>query len=165
LSKYRSKILSYFLLLKFIILFHSHSLCKSFNLCFLLCSHTFWHIFPVFFSFFLGGIFLISTHTFYFHFFSIFIFPFFIYIYIYIFQFLSSLLFWFEQHARSDMHEGKETDNISNFSLHSIFKIMFNIMLIKSSTRNQNPSRYYNSLTNLKFQHKPKYYYFSKMLI
>jgi hypothetical protein len=26
----------------------------------------------------------------------------------------------------------------------------------KSSKRNQNPSRYHNSLTNLKFQHKPK---------
>jgi hypothetical protein len=29
----------------------------------------------------------------------------------------------------------------------------------KSSQRNQNPSRYYNSIiTNLKFQHKPKYH-------
>jgi hypothetical protein len=28
----------------------------------------------------------------------------------------------------------------------------------KSSKRNQNPSRYYNSITNLKFQHKPKYH-------
>jgi hypothetical protein len=28
----------------------------------------------------------------------------------------------------------------------------------------QNPSRYYNSITNLKFQHKPKYY-LSKILI
>ncbi len=27
----------------------------------------------------------------------------------------------------------------------------------KSSKRNQNPSRYHNSITNLKFQHKPKY--------
>jgi hypothetical protein len=26
----------------------------------------------------------------------------------------------------------------------------------KSSKRNQNPSRYHNSITNLKFQHKPK---------
>jgi hypothetical protein len=24
--------------------------------------------------------------------------------------------------------------------------------------RNKNPSRYYNSITNLKFQHKPKYH-------
>jgi hypothetical protein len=28
----------------------------------------------------------------------------------------------------------------------------------KSSKRNQNPSRYYNSIANLKFQHKPKYH-------
>ncbi len=28
----------------------------------------------------------------------------------------------------------------------------------KSSKRNQNPSRYYNSITNLKFQQKPKYH-------
>ncbi len=36
--------------------------------------------------------------------------------------------------------------------------------LEKSSKRNQNPSRYYNSITNLKFQHKPKYH-LSKILI
>jgi hypothetical protein len=30
-----------------------------------------------------------------------------------------------------------------------------NIIFKKSSKRNQNPSRYYNSITNLKFQHKP----------
>jgi hypothetical protein len=34
----------------------------------------------------------------------------------------------------------------------------------KSSKRNQNPSRYYNSIINLKFQHKPKYH-LSKILI
>jgi hypothetical protein len=35
----------------------------------------------------------------------------------------------------------------------------------KFSKRNQNPSRYYfNSITNLKFQHKPKYHV-SKILI
>jgi hypothetical protein len=35
----------------------------------------------------------------------------------------------------------------------------------KSSKRNQNPSRYYNSIiTNLKFHHKPKYY-LSKILL
>jgi hypothetical protein len=35
----------------------------------------------------------------------------------------------------------------------------------KSSKRNQNPLRYYNSIiTNLKFQHKPKYH-LSKMLV
>jgi hypothetical protein len=42
-----------------------------------------------------------------------------------------------------------------------------NIIFKKSSKRNQNPSRYYyhNSIiTNLQFQHKPKYY-LSKILI
>jgi hypothetical protein len=39
-----------------------------------------------------------------------------------------------------------------------------NIIFKKSSKRNQNPSRYYNSITNLKFQHKPKYP-LSKILI
>jgi hypothetical protein len=40
-----------------------------------------------------------------------------------------------------------------------------NIIFQKSSERNQNPSRYYNSIiTNLKFQHKPKYH-LSKILI
>jgi transcription initiation factor TFIIIB Brf1 subunit/transcription initiation factor TFIIB len=35
----------------------------------------------------------------------------------------------------------------------------------KSSKRNQNPSRYYNNfITNLKFQHKPKYHV-SKILV
>jgi hypothetical protein len=34
-----------------------------------------------------------------------------------------------------------------------------NIIFKNSSERNQkNPSRYYNSLTNFKFQHKPKYH-------
>jgi hypothetical protein len=32
-----------------------------------------------------------------------------------------------------------------------------NTIFKKSSKRNQNPSRYCNSITNLKFQHKPKY--------
>jgi hypothetical protein len=39
-----------------------------------------------------------------------------------------------------------------------------NIIFWKSSKRNQNPSRYYNSITKLKFQHKPKYH-LSKILI
>ncbi len=39
-----------------------------------------------------------------------------------------------------------------------------NIILEKSSKRNQNTSRYYNSITNLKFQHKPKYH-LSKILM
>jgi hypothetical protein len=33
-----------------------------------------------------------------------------------------------------------------------------NITFKKSSKRNQNPSRYYNSITNLKFPNKPKYH-------
>ncbi len=33
-----------------------------------------------------------------------------------------------------------------------------NIIFKKSSKRNQNPPRYYNSISSLKFQHKPKYY-------
>jgi hypothetical protein len=40
----------------------------------------------------------------------------------------------------------------------------FTIIFKKSSKRNQNPSRYYNSIPNLKFQHKPKYH-FSEILI
>jgi hypothetical protein len=39
-----------------------------------------------------------------------------------------------------------------------------NVTFKKSSKRNQNPSRYYNSVTNLKFQHKSKYH-LSKILI
>jgi hypothetical protein len=40
-----------------------------------------------------------------------------------------------------------------------------NIILKKSSKRKQSPSRrYYNSITNFKFQHKPKYG-LSKILI
>jgi hypothetical protein len=39
-----------------------------------------------------------------------------------------------------------------------------NVIFKKSSKRNQNPSRYYNTITNLKFEHKPKYH-LSKILI
>jgi hypothetical protein len=37
-----------------------------------------------------------------------------------------------------------------------IFHHAKNIIFKKSSKRNQNPSTYYNSITNLKFQQKPK---------
>jgi hypothetical protein len=37
--------------------------------------------------------------------------------------------------------------------------------LQKSSKRNQNPSRYYNSITNLKFQTQAKKYHLSRILI
>jgi hypothetical protein len=41
----------------------------------------------------------------------------------------------------------------------------YNLQKKKSCKRNQNPSRYYNnSITNLEFQHKPKYH-LSKILI
>jgi len=41
-----------------------------------------------------------------------------------------------------------------------------NIIFKNYSKRNQNPSRYYNSIiTNLKFQHKPRRYHLSKILI
>jgi len=41
----------------------------------------------------------------------------------------------------------------------------FKYFTMQKSERNQNPSRYYyNSITNLKFQHKPKYH-LSKILI
>jgi hypothetical protein len=49
-----------------------------------------------------------------------------------------------------------ETSNISPWN-NIIFKI--------SSKRNQNPSSYYNSITNLKFQHKPKYHVSKNPLI
>jgi hypothetical protein len=39
-----------------------------------------------------------------------------------------------------------------------------NIIFKKSFKRNQNPSRYYNFITNLNFQHKPKYH-LAKILI
>jgi hypothetical protein len=39
-----------------------------------------------------------------------------------------------------------------------------NIIFEKSSKRDQNPSKYYNFVTNLKFQHNPKYH-LSKILI
>ncbi len=39
-----------------------------------------------------------------------------------------------------------------------------NIILKKSSKRNQNPSRYYNSIIHFKFQHQPKYH-LSKIFI
>jgi hypothetical protein len=39
-----------------------------------------------------------------------------------------------------------------------------NLQKKKSSKRNQNPSRYHNSITNLKFEHKPKYH-LSRILV
>jgi hypothetical protein len=45
-----------------------------------------------------------------------------------------------------------------------IFHHEKNIIFKKSSEKTQNPSRYYDSITDLKFQHKPKYH-LSKILI
>jgi hypothetical protein len=45
-----------------------------------------------------------------------------------------------------------------------IFHHVKNIIFETSSKRNQNPSRYYNSIANLKFQLRPKYH-LSKILV
>jgi hypothetical protein len=60
---------------------------------------------------------------------------------------------------KSKLRQNKKNYGNSNISPHknTIFKK-------KSSQRNQNRSRYHNSLTNLKFQHKPKYH-LSKFLV
>jgi hypothetical protein len=50
--------------------------------------------------------------------------------------------------------------NYGNSNISPCQNITFKI----PSKKNQNPSRYYNSITNLKFQHKPKYH-LSKILI
>jgi hypothetical protein len=41
----------------------------------------------------------------------------------------------------------------------------YNLLEKKTSERNQNLSRFQNSITDLKFQHKPKYHHLSKILI
>jgi len=53
-----------------------------------------------------------------------------------------------------------------NYGKTQIFHHAKNILIFKKSSKtNQNPSRYYNSITtNLKFQHKPKHH-LSKILI
>jgi hypothetical protein len=46
-----------------------------------------------------------------------------------------------------------------NYGNSNIISPCNNIIFKKSSKRNQTPSRYYNSIiTDLKFQHKPKYH-------
>jgi hypothetical protein len=54
----------------------------------------------------------------------------------------------------------RQQKNYENSNISPCQKIIFK----KSSKRNQNPSSYYNSITHLKFQHKPKYH-LSKILI
>jgi hypothetical protein len=55
----------------------------------------------------------------------------------------------------------KKNDGNSNISP---CKNIPNLQKTSSKRKTQNPSRYYNSVTNLKFQHKPKYH-LSKTLI
>jgi len=50
-------------------------------------------------------------------------------------------------------------ENYENSNISPCKTIIFKKVLLK----NQNPSRHYNSITNLKFQHKPKYH-LSKIL-
>ncbi len=50
--------------------------------------------------------------------------------------------------------KGGKNTNYENSNISSCNNIIFKI----SSKRNQNPSRYYNFIINLKFQHKPKYH-------
>jgi hypothetical protein len=54
----------------------------------------------------------------------------------------------------------RQKKNYGNSNISPCQNIIFN----KSSNRNQNPSTYHNSITNLKFQHKPKYH-LSKILL
>jgi hypothetical protein len=46
----------------------------------------------------------------------------------------------------------RQKKNYANSNISPCKNIIFKI----SSKRNQNPSRYYNFVTNLKFEHKPK---------
>jgi hypothetical protein len=72
--------------------------------------------------------------------------------------------------TRAVSHCGLATYIKNNLKAKEIFYGNSNIspwkstILKKSSKRNQNPSRYYNTITNLKFQHKLKYY-LSEILI
>jgi hypothetical protein len=88
---------------------------------------------------------------------------------------LVGLLFSFFSLISIAYHEGR-TRGMSHFGLAiyiktyvkakeelwklKIFQTSKNIVFQKSSERNRNPSRYYNPITNLKFQHKPKYHLF-----
>jgi hypothetical protein len=54
----------------------------------------------------------------------------------------------------------------NNYRNSNISPCKFIILKKKSSKRNQNPSRYHNSIiTNLKFQHKPKYHLSNLILV
>jgi hypothetical protein len=56
----------------------------------------------------------------------------------------------------------EENEQLWKFKYFTMQKYI--IVKKKSSERNQNPSRYNNCITNLKFQHKPKYH-LSKILV
>jgi len=56
----------------------------------------------------------------------------------------------------------RQKNNYGNSNISACKNISFKK---KSSKRNQIPSRYHNSITNLKFQQKPKYQILSKILI
>jgi hypothetical protein len=55
----------------------------------------------------------------------------------------------------------RQKKNSANSNISPCKNIIFKKVLQKKS---QNPSRYYNTITTLKFQHKPKYH-LSKILI
>jgi len=54
---------------------------------------------------------------------------------------------------KSILRQKKNYGNSNIFTMQNVI-----IFKKKSSKRNQNLSRYYNSITNLKFQHKPKHH-------
>jgi hypothetical protein len=62
-------------------------------------------------------------------------------------------------HIKKYLKAKEEFWKLKYFTIHAKIYLIFK----KSSKRNQNPSRYYNSIINLKFQHKPKYH-LSKIL-
>jgi len=51
------------------------------------------------------------------------------------------------------------------FMKNQIFHHAKILIFQKSSKKNQNTSRYYNSITHLKFQHKPKYIIFQTRIL
>ncbi len=84
-------------------------------------------------------------------------------------------LFSLEQHHRIEKKQGVCHTMALPFTLKSILRQKKNygdsnisscksIIFKQSSKRIENPSKYYDSVTNLKFQHEPKYC-FSKILI
>jgi len=57
------------------------------------------------------------------------------------------------------LRQKKKKKNYGNSNISPCKNIIFKKFLIIIFKKNQNPSRYYyNSISNLKFQHKPKYH-------